>query len=162
MPEPMSQLKGLESRSMRPAVWIKGLLCLSSLFCYLEGFAVPPPTGVAPVLIPAGGFSIEGDLTANSPSAGAGDWLPGPGGAGGSVLDASGAPLNPATTFHLTDLYNSTSDNTFSGGKWTDDPNTWQWTPSKASSKTDINNVLMHLAFDANGHTWLVVAADRY
>ena len=29
--------------------------------------------------------------------------------------------------------------------KWLDDPNTWGWTDSKPSSKTDINNVLMHL-----------------
>src|SRR6516164_2343671 len=128
----------------------------------LTGQAVPPPTGVAPVLVPSGGFAIDGDLQANTPNEGAGDWLPGLSGAGGSVLDATGAPLNPATTFHFIDLYNSTSDNTFAGGlKWTDDPNTWSWSTGKASSKTDINNVLLHVSHDVNGHTWVIVAADR-
>src|SRR5204863_799522 len=124
--------------------------------------AVPPPTGVAPILVPSGGFGIDGDLQANTPTAGAGDWLPGPAGAGGAVLDTNGVPLNPATTFHFIDLYTSGGDNTFQGGlKWTDDPNTWTWTTGSASSKTDITNVLMHIATDANGHSWLIIAADR-
>ena len=50
----------------------------------------------------------------------------------------------------------------FAGGnKWADDPNTWGWTTGKPSSKTDINNVLLHLASDAEGHTWAVISADR-
>src|SRR5439155_8925547 len=79
------------------------------------------------------------------------------------VLDAAGIPLNPTTSFHFVDRYNSSSDNTFAGGlKWTDNPNTWHWTTSKASSKTDINNVLLHVSTDTNGHTWVIVAADRF
>ncbi|MEO7514601.1 MAG: hypothetical protein ABIW93_02230 [Verrucomicrobiota bacterium] len=31
----------------------------------------------------------------------------------------------------------------------------------KTSSKTDINNVLLHLSNDTNGHVWAVIAADR-
>jgi hypothetical protein len=125
----------------------------------LSALAVPPPKGVAPVLIPAGGFKIDGGLMADAT---AGDWVgttnPAPG-----VLSASGVPLNPATTFHFADAFNSTADNTFGGGlKWTDDPNLWQWTSSKAASKTDINNVLLHIAGDADGHTWSIVAADRF
>src|ERR1044071_6407696 len=129
----------------------------------LTVLATPPPAGVAPVLVPAGGFSIDGDLMANTPLANAGDWLLSTNsGSGGSVLDASGNPLNPSTTFHFRDLYNSTSDNDFVGGlKWTDNPNVWQWTTSKASSKTDINNVLFHTAIDSEGHTWVIIAADR-
>src|SRR5215831_14915922 len=73
----------------------------------LTSQAVPPPTGVAPVLVPSGGFAIDGDLQANTPAVGAGDWIPGVAGAGGAVLDANGVPLNPATTFHFIDLYNS-------------------------------------------------------
>jgi hypothetical protein len=142
--------------------WVCGLLG-GMLLWGLTAQAVPPPKGVAPVVVPSGGFAIDGDLQANTPAAGAGDWLPGPAGAGGSVLDATGAPLNPATTFHFIDKYNDGGDNTFAGGlKWTDDPNTWQWTTSKASSKTDINNVLMHITTDASGHVWVVVAADRF
>src|ERR1051326_4389117 len=139
-------------------------LILTTVLLFTAGMAkaVPPPSGVAPVQVPAGGFAIYGSLKANNPVANAGNWMAGAGGTGGAVLDASGAALDPARTFHFTDLYNSTSDNTFSGGKWTDDPNTWGWTQSKASSKTDINNVLIHIATDVNGHSWLVVGADRF
>jgi hypothetical protein len=130
-----------------------------ALLSGLTALAVPPPTGTAPVLIPVGGFGIDGNLVADSSG---GDWLGGTNAAAG-VLDPAGVPLNPATTFHFVDPFNSSSDNVFVGGlKWTDDPNTWQWTTSKSSSKTDINNVLLHIARDADGHTWSVVAADRY
>ena len=136
-----------------------GALIAIGMISSLSAFAVPPPTGTAPVLIPVGGFRIDGDLMAD---AAGGDWLGGTNATAG-VLDANGVPLNPATTFHFVDPFNSTADNTFVGGlKWTDDPNTWQWTTSKASSKTDINNVLLHIAKDADGHTWSVVAADRF
>ncbi|HTL56131.1 MAG TPA: hypothetical protein VL361_10660, partial [Candidatus Limnocylindrales bacterium] len=146
--------------SLRP-VWVCCLLS-ALLSSEVKVQAVPPPTGVAPVSVPSGGFAIEGDLQANTPSSGAGDWLPGPAGSGGSVLNASGLPLNSSTTFHFTDLANDSGDNTFVGGlKWTDDPNTWGWTTGSASSKTDINNVLMHITTDANGHSWLIIAADR-
>src|SRR5215470_10146512 len=125
----------------------------------LSALAVPPPKGVAPVLVPAGGFKIDGGLMADAT---AGDWVGTTNSAPG-VLSAAGVPLNPATTFHFVDPFNSTADNTFVGGlKWTDDPNLWQWSSSKASSKTDINNVLLHIAGDADGHTWSIVAADRF
>src|SRR5689334_18416927 len=128
---------------------------LAALICF-DAVATPPPTGVAPVLVPAGGLAIDGDLLAGA----AGDWVGT--NAGGGVLASNGAPLNPATTFHFVDPYNTSADSTFVGGlKWTDDPNTWQWTSSKPSSKTDINNVLMHIANDVAGHTWTAVAADR-
>src|SRR5512140_2649871 len=132
----------------------------AACLCLAVAQAEPPPSGVAPVLVPAGGFAIEGDLIAGAAVTGVGDWLAGPGGAG--VLDSTGAPLNGATTFHFTDAFNTTTDDTFGGGlKWTDNPNLWTWTSAKASAKTDINNVLMHVASDANGHTWLILAADR-
>jgi hypothetical protein len=135
-----------------------GALIAIGMISGFGAFAVPPPTGTAPVLIPAGGFRIEGDLMA---AAAGGDWVGGTNVAAG-VLNAAGVPLNPATTFHFVDPFNSTADNAFVGGlKWSDDPNTWQWTTGKPSSKTDINNVLLHIAADADGHTWSVVAADR-
>src|SRR5580765_522696 len=50
------------------------------LLCFLifgsqSGLAVPPPAGVAPVNVPAGGFSIDGDLFANMPAVNVGDWV---------------------------------------------------------------------------------------
>jgi hypothetical protein len=113
---------------------------------------------------PVGGFAIDGNLGANTPDAGLGDWLllnTSPG-AGGAVLDAAGKPLNPLTTFHFIDAYNG-KDIVFAGGqKWFDNPTNWVWTVNKASSKTDINNVLLHVTRDVDGHTWVVIAADRF
>src|SRR6266404_4753511 len=145
------------------ATVLKSVLALAMLRA-MTAEATPPPAGIAPVVFPAGGFSIDGDLMANTPASNVGDWLlSSNSGSGGAVLDATGAPLNPATTFHFSDPFNTTSDNSFVGGlKWTDDPNVWQWTTGKASSKTDINNVLFHVSTDTNGHTWVIVAADRY
>src|SRR5579859_3122529 len=100
-------------------------LCGAILISALAAHAVPTPAGVAPVTTPVGGFSIGGELVAGSGGTTAGDWMSGPGGVG--VLDATGKPLNPATTFHFVDLYNSANDNVFTAGKWTDDPNTWTW-----------------------------------
>src|SRR4051812_47503166 len=82
--------------------------------------------GLAPVNTPTGGFAIEGDLKANTPTSGTGtlswlapnqgDWLSGPGGTGGFVLDGTplGAPINPATTLHLYDKFDSNIDDNFS------------------------------------------------
>src|SRR6266568_384281 len=153
--EPLTRLAAGMTRNC--ALLLAAAVCLLP---DLKALAVPPPSGVAQVTVPAGGFAIDGNLIANTPTPGVGDWLPDSNGLGG-VLDATGAPLNSSTTFHFIDAFNTTADDTFSGGKWTDDPNTWGWTSSKASSKTDINNVLLHIAPDANGHSWIVLAADR-
>src|SRR5436190_14711724 len=97
----------------------RGAFALAFFFNY-AALAVPPPAGVAPLSVPAGGFRIDGDLMADVSG---GDWLGGTNPAAG-VLSASGLPLNPATTFHFADAYSSTADTTFAGGlKWTDDPN---------------------------------------
>jgi len=129
--------------------------------------AVPPPTGIAPVGPPPGGFSIDGDLLANTPVIHVGDWILDPdmaAGSGQGVLNPGGLPLDPSHTFHFVDPYNDTAnDRIFGGGaKWPDDPNTWKWTSGKPSSKTDINNVLMHLTTDPNGHVWVVLGVDRF
>lgn len=127
--------------------------------------ATPLPGGLAPITPPAGGFGIDGDLLANSPFAGVGDWTSNTNtspGSGLSVLSPTGTPLDTLRTFHFTDAYNNTADQIFGGGeKWMDDPNTWQWTTGKPSSKTDINNVLLSVGTDTNGHVWAVIAADR-
>ncbi len=122
--------------------------------------ASPPSAGVAPVSVPAGGFSIDGDLFANIPDANVGDWITNSV-SGGGVLNQAGVPLNALTTFHFIDQYNG-NDIIFSGGlKWTDNPTNWSWTVGKANGKTDINNVLLHTATDTNGHSWIAIAADR-
>jgi hypothetical protein len=127
--------------------------------------AVPPPAGIAPV--GPGGFGIDGDLMANKPVANVSDWIANTNTAPGSgvgVLRPDGTPIDPTHTFHFKDPYNdSANDLIFSGGaKWTDDPNTWTWTPGKPSSKSDINNVLLHLTTDTNGHVWAILAADHF
>src|SRR6266700_4557140 len=124
------------------------------------GQAAPPPAGVAPVITPAGGFGIDGDLFANLPAANVGDWITNSL-TGGGVLTQSGVPINGSTTFHFIDQYNG-NDLIFSGGlKWTDNPTNWSWTMGKASGKTDINNVLLHTTTDTSGHRWIFIAADR-
>src|SRR5437867_2982196 len=141
------------------------LLGLALMLLWSSGSATPPPPGIAPVLVPAGGFSIDGEVLANTPASNIGDWMLSTNwpGSGGAVLSQTGLPLNPATTFHFADAYSSASDQSFAGGlKWIDNPNTWKWTTGKPSSKTDINNGLVHLATDADGHVWVVVAADRF
>src|SRR5437867_12046960 len=66
--------------------------------------AASPPTGTAPVLVPAGGFAIDGNLLANTRTNGVGDWVTNAC-SGGSVLLASGAVLVPNHSIHVLDAY---------------------------------------------------------
>jgi gliding motility-associated-like protein len=135
------------------------LLCISLLF---------PSTTIAqntaPVNPPAGGFRIEGDLQANTPALGVGDWIPGPAGSGGYVMTSAGVVLNPTRTFHFIDAYGS-GDDVFTSGHRDDDPNDptkWKWGIGSANNKTDINNALLHFTTNtSNNHTWAIFAADR-
>jgi len=141
-------------------IWSVLWLTLAPMIC-----ADPPPGGVVPVSAPVAGFAIDGNVFANTPASGVGDWVASPSfpGSGTGALTLAGVPLNPQTTFHVRDPFNSTAtDLIFAGGKkWFDDPNTWEWATSKPSSKTDINNALLHVGTDTNGHVWVVVSADR-
>src|SRR5262249_36523556 len=89
-----------------------------------------PPNGIAPVNPPAGFFSIEGDLLANVPTSGVGDWVSNSVSSGGGfVLYTNGAPVDTNNTFHFIDAYGSGADDNFAGGdKVHDNPNTWSWT----------------------------------
>jgi uncharacterized repeat protein (TIGR01451 family) len=122
----------------------------------------PPPPPVSPTGDP-GGFDIEGDLRANTPTANTSDWTPGVAGTGIGVLTAAGVPVDATKTFHPLDLFDSQNDNIFTGGsKVNDNPNTmWNWTLGKPTAKDDIHNGLLHLSTDANGHLWFVVGGDR-
>ena len=58
--------------------------------------------GVVPVNPPAAGFGMDGDLKANVPGNGVGDWLPNTAAPGG-VLSATGAaPSGQDRIFHIT------------------------------------------------------------
>ncbi|MEO5802719.1 MAG: hypothetical protein ABIR24_04255 [Verrucomicrobiota bacterium] len=118
--------------------------------------------GTAAVVSPVGGFGIDGDLLANTPTNGVGDWVTNAAGSGGFVLKNDGAPLNPAFTFHVIDLFNSNSDDNFGGGdKVNENPATWGWVRNPVGNKVDINNAVLHLTTATNGHQWAVVSGDR-
>jgi hypothetical protein len=118
---------------------------------------------VAPVYPPQGGFHIEGDLRANTPITNAGDWISGPSGSGGYVLNSAGVPLDTATTIHIVDPWNFSGDDVFISGLANDNPNTdWTWTTGNTSTSKDINNVLLHFTNDSTScHKWMIFAADR-
>jgi len=109
-----------------------------------------------------GGFDIDGDLMANTPTTDVSDWVPGPGGSGEGMLDGTGTPYNPAVTKHVIDLFDTDLDNVFKGGvKHNDNPNTWTWVQQKSTAKDDINNALMHISTDSSGDLWFAVGGDR-
>ena len=126
-------------------------------------FTDAPAAGTAPVNPPTGGFGIDGDLGANTPTSGIGDWVPGSAGSGGNVLTAAGAPINPGTTYDLIDLWGGSAENNFAGGlKFDDNPNIWTWVNNPVLAKDDIHHGLIHFTTDpTTGHTWVMVAADR-
>jgi|GEM_PF-6509184 len=114
-------------------------------------------SGTAPVNPPLNGFNIDGKVIANSPI---GDWVAGSTGAG--VLDNFGIPIDNTTTFHLNDLFNSSSDDNFGGGtKYDDNPKNWTWLSTTANDKTDMNHGLIHFTNDGVGNVWVIFAADR-
>ncbi len=138
------------------------LLLLPMISIALNTYGQAVSAGTALVDPPTGGFHIEGDLKANTPTAHIGDWLPNAGGTGTAVLNASGVPVVASTTYHLTDLYTS-GDNIFNGGLKKDhDLNTYTWkTGNPSPAKCDINNFLMHVSDDESGDTWITLGGDR-
>jgi hypothetical protein len=150
-----------------PAIKIKWL----SIFMLIAGFSCLSNTvfaqqvapGIVPMMPPTGGLDIEGNLRANTPTAGKGDWLPGTGGTGMSVLNAAGVPIDADITYHSVDLFVS-GDDVFNGGqKKNDNPNSMTWRRANPSpAKCDINHFLMHVAEDPNtNHTWIAISGDR-
>lgn len=116
---------------------------------------------VVQVIEPNGGFSIDGNLQSNNP-ANSGDWVPGPAGSGGFVLNNDGTPVNPSTTGLVRDSYNTNTDNVFTGGsKANDNPLDWTWSNSPATGKGDIHNAMYHISTDASNDEWVFVASDR-
>jgi hypothetical protein len=144
-----------------PAIYLI-FLFFTALLVSSNTFAQAVSTGTVPVTPPTGQFAIDGNLKANTPTGGIGDWLPGTGGSGGAVLNATGAPLVAATTFHSVDLFTS-GDDIFNGGlKKNDNPNFMTWKNGNPSpAKCDINNLLMHVGDDPTGDTWIILSGDR-
>ena len=143
------------------------LLAFCWVVCFLftgPASAIAPPNGVAPVVVPAGGFAIDGGLLANTPTNGVGDWIamtnlfPG---AGGGVLASNGTPLNAATTFHFLDPYSTSTDTIMLTGSPNTDPNAWTWGTGSINGKEDMNNGLVHIGRDASNHVWLIMSADH-
>jgi hypothetical protein len=136
-----------------------------SLFAvaFLAGLSYTNAQYVAPVSPPSGGFHIDGNLQANSPTAGVGDWIPGSAGAGGYVMDSAGVPLDTNTTFHFVDAWNGSDDVHGNSTHFNENPNIWAWTTGSAPGKTDLNNVLIHFTKHETGcHKWVMFAADRW
>src|ERR1043165_9891076 len=114
----------------------------------LHLMAASPPNGIAPLVVPVGGFAIEGNLLANTPTTGIGDWIAmtnlAPG-AGGGVLASNGTPLNAVTTFHFVDPYTSVGDTIMTAGNANTSPNAWTWGTDMPANKEDMNNGLVHI-----------------
>jgi len=131
--------------------------------------SVQAQEGVAPTVIPAGGFAVDGNLLSRTPtsppfSSDDGDFLPNDGapGTGGYVFTLDGLPVDTATAFHVIDGYDADDSNIFTGGsKLNNDPNTWVWKPGKAPGKDDINNTLFFFSNDTLGNIWFVGSGDR-
>ena len=132
--------------------------------------AVAPPVlapGTAPTGAP-GGFGIEGDLLANSPTNNVSDWLSNGAGSGTGVLNPSGLPINTMTTYSSLstspgELFNDGADEAFTNGsKVNDNPNTaWNWTLMKPPAKDDLHRGFFTTSIAGGGHTWVTVGSDR-
>ena len=123
---------------------------------------------IANVNPPSGYFHIDGNLRANTPTIGIGDWLTGLGGSGGFVMSDTGIPIDAATTkLLIKDNYKPTADLIFSSGsKFDGNPNGagnggWSWTSGNTLGKDDINNSMYHVSTDASNNRWLIIGSDR-
>ncbi|MDR5590457.1 hypothetical protein, partial [Christiangramia sp. SM2212] len=132
----------------------------------LGSFVLNAQNVAVPVENPNGGFNIDGDLKANTPTPGIGDWFQGPSGTGGFVFDNNGNSVNPNTSKFVSDILNTSTDRFLKGNlnKASNSPGVWQWatSPSGPSAKSDIEHAFYHIARDANtGDQWIFVGADR-
>ncbi len=117
---------------------------------------------IAPVNPPTGGFHIDGDLRANTPQGGIGDWVSGPGGSGGFIFNNDGTVNGGVNAQLVRDPYNERADIIFTeGSKFNADPSTWAWSVSKAPNKNDINNAMYLVTRDASNNDWIVIGGDR-
>ena len=130
----------------------------------------PSLRGVVPVNNPTGGFGIDGELYANWPLtptifADSGDWIYDGGvhsGTGRGVLNISGTPIDPLVTRHSIDLTgNADLDGFTEGSKFNMSPEDWVIEAHSNPGKDDMQNVMIHFDYDANGDLWFIMAGDR-
>lgn len=146
-------LKGGKSFS-RSKIVLPVILFFNYLLITTGILAQPAP--VAHVNPPAGGFNITGTLKANTA---VGDWAAGTG-SGGYVFQSNGEVNGSLTAKLIPDAFNSNSDLVFSGSAFSDNPNTWRWSASKATNKCDINNG-MYLVTSSPTSKWVIMGGDR-
>src|SRR5436190_1944881 len=103
-------------KNYSPNYFIKIFISTFLILTCKVGFAQ-----IAPCYPPYGGFHIDGNLRANTPTGNIGDWLTGPGGTGGFLMSDAGVAIDTARTFHLVDAWNG-SDDLFTSGKIGDNP----------------------------------------
>ena len=143
--------------SMQPCL----VLLLIACFAYSNSYSQ-----VAPVSPPTGGFAIDGDVRANTPTANQGDWFAGAGGSGGAVFNETPpstiTPIDPLRTGKAVDPYTS-DDNVFTNGsKFNDYIGDLRWFNNSAPDKNDINNALYHVARNqSNQDQWIFISGDR-
>jgi len=142
----------------RPGLRFLPLLPALVLTAFAPWVIADTRSSVVPTTDP-GGFEIEGDLLANSPTLNTTDWVPHDPGTSTGVLTSGGTPVDPAHTFHLIDAYDNSDDVFSTGMTLAIMPSNWTWTTSLAAR--DFNNGLLHLTTDQAGHTWLFCALDR-
>lgn len=141
-------------------LFFKAALIILSIFFLPE--IILGQVGIVPLPIPTGGFNIDGYLERQS---GAGDWLKGnpPFDAQGSFLftSSSGSPVYPRS-IHWVDLWDFQSDDVFGKGKFQDNPNNMTWRFAKPHARNDLGHIFLHIAQDASGHYWVIIAVDRF
>ncbi|MFN5335399.1 MAG: hypothetical protein ACK5BV_09450, partial [Bacteroidota bacterium] len=131
-------------------------LVLLALFIFI--LYSPVFSQLASATPPTGGFRIDGNLIAGTPTANEGDWVAGT--SGGYVFYNTGIAVNPTHSKLTRDSYHSTGDDVFSGSSFTQNPNVWKWVNASAANKTDISNGMYHIASDG-AQKWVIMGGDR-
>jgi hypothetical protein len=134
------------------------ILSLAFITSFIFILTTPVFSQLAPVTPPTGGFRIDGNLIAGTPTTGEGDWVAGS--SGGYVFYNTGVAVNPTHSKLTRDSYHSTGDDVFSGSSFAQNPNAWKWANASAANKTDISNGMYHIASDGM-QKWVIMGGDR-
>ena len=138
--------RGTEERHLRPRAHVARLVTL----LLVVGFTIAIPSALA--VHSNGLFELDGNAI-DEASAGA-DW---------STAVNGGTP-NQISKVFVSDPFNDSGDNIFTGGGSKDDldiPN-WQWTTGSPPDKDDLEHAYAAGYTDANGHLIVYFGADRY